>query len=157
VRVCERVGACVLARVCVWGCPIAWACAYAGSRLVLLIQHATRMRHIVVICGFSGSTTFFRHYFINDAIFGETLLSMNFVFWFSLQLLCKAFLILRRIPRDSVINVKTSSYKVAIFLLSLLKVEFSRRIFKKNQISNFIKIRPVGVELLQTNGRTWRI
>jgi len=34
------------------------------------IQHAMRMRHIV-ICGLSKSTVFFPHYLINGTIFGE--------------------------------------------------------------------------------------
>ena len=36
---------------------------------------------------------------------------------------------------------------------TLTKIEFSRQVFEKeNQISNFIKIRPVGVELFDTDG-----
>jgi len=36
-----------------------------------------------------------------------------------------------------------------------MKLEFSPQIFKKNtQVSNFMKIRPVGVELLNGNWRT---
>jgi hypothetical protein len=33
--------------VCVCGCPGAWACACACVHVTLLIQHASRMRHIV--------------------------------------------------------------------------------------------------------------
>jgi hypothetical protein len=35
-----------------------------------------------------------------------------------------------------------------------MKLEFSRQIFEKSQISNFIKIRSVGAELLHADGRT---
>ena len=36
---------CVLLRAC--GCPGAWACSRAWMHLALLIQHASRMRHIL--------------------------------------------------------------------------------------------------------------
>jgi hypothetical protein len=35
-----------------------------------------------------------------------------------------------------------------------MKLEFSRQIFKNSQISNFMKIRPVGAELFQAEGQT---
>jgi hypothetical protein len=38
------------------------------------------------------------------------------VFWFSLQLLCETFLILRRIHQDTIINKNRSSCKVPSFL-----------------------------------------
>ena len=38
--------------------------------VALVIQHATRMRHIV-ICRVSGSTIFFSHYLTNGTIFGK--------------------------------------------------------------------------------------
>ena len=34
----------------------------------------------------------------------------------------------------------------------LMKLEFSRQIFEKAQVSNFIKIRPVGVALFHADG-----
>ena len=59
----------------------------------------------------------FRHYVINGAIFLKKLLNIKCVFWFSLQLLSKTFLILSRIERDIVINVKTPSCKVPVILV----------------------------------------
>ena len=50
--------ACTHMRGYVFECPAAWACACACTRVALLMQHETRMRHIV-ICGVSGSTIFF--------------------------------------------------------------------------------------------------
>ena len=47
--------------------------------VALVIQHAMRMRHIV-ICGQSRSTIFFPHYLINGTIFGEKLLNTKCVF-----------------------------------------------------------------------------
>ena len=45
--------------------------------------------------------------------------------------------------------------KYSLFLSDFTKLEFSRQILK-NWISNFIKIRLVGAELLHADGRTWR-
>jgi hypothetical protein len=36
----------------------------------------------------------------------------------------------------------------------LMKLEFSRQIFEETQISSFIKIHPLGVELFHADGRT---
>ena len=41
----------------------------ACARVALVIQHSMRRRNI--FCGMSGSTIFFRHYLINDTIFGK--------------------------------------------------------------------------------------
>ena len=51
------VNACVCVRVCV--CMDARARACACARVAVLIQHATRMRHIVFSFVASGSTIFF--------------------------------------------------------------------------------------------------
>jgi hypothetical protein len=48
--------------------------------------------------------------------FRKKLLIIKFVFWFSLQLLSKTFLILRRIQQDIVINAETSLCKVPVIL-----------------------------------------
>jgi nitrate reductase NapE component len=48
---------------------------------------------------------------------GKELLNLKCVFLFSLQLLSKTFLILRRVQRDIVIIVKTSSCKVRVILV----------------------------------------
>jgi hypothetical protein len=120
VRACLRVG--VWMRIC--------ACFH----LALFIQHSTRVRHIVT--SFAApqaqpnfSTLFFfifilfyfyfRHYFTNGAIFGKMLLNIKWVFWFSLQILSKTFLILRSTVWDTVINVRTSSCKVPVIFSDL--------------------------------------
>jgi hypothetical protein len=59
----------------------------------------------------------FPHYLVNGMIFGRKLLNTICVFWFSLQLLSETFLIPRRIQRDIIINVHTTSCKVPIFLV----------------------------------------
>jgi hypothetical protein len=53
------------------------------------------------------------------------LLNIKCVFWYSLQLLCVTFLILRRIWEDSFINVHTSSRKKYLLLLLLLLPDFN--------------------------------
>jgi hypothetical protein len=90
--------------------PGAWACTSAYVRVALLSQHAP-------YCGISVSTTFFHIYLINGATFGKKLLKIKCVFSFSLQLIFEIFLIIRKIQRDSVINVKTSSCKAHTILV----------------------------------------
>ena len=80
-------------------------------RVPLLARHATRVPYCDVTCGPSGSTIFL-DYLTNGTIFGKKSLNIEYVFWFSLQLLFETFLILRINQRDVVINVKTSSGKV---------------------------------------------
>ena len=55
--VCVCVCARALVRVWAWVGVSARALACASARVALLIQHA--MRHHILICGLSGSTTFF--------------------------------------------------------------------------------------------------
>ena len=38
----------------------------------------------------------------------------------------------------------------------LMKLEFSRQIFEKSSLSNFMKVRPMEAELFHTDGRTDR-
>ena len=72
----------------------------------------------IVICGLPGSAvSFFQHYLINFTIFGEKLLNMKCVFWFSLQRLPETLFILRRIGRDTVENVYWSACKVLFILV----------------------------------------
>jgi hypothetical protein len=82
--------------------------------VALLIQRATRKLHIVTSFVTPLTPAFFRHYLINGTIFGKTLLNIKCVFWFSLHLPSETFFILRRIQRDTFINVKTSSRKVPV-------------------------------------------
>jgi hypothetical protein len=122
-------------------------------RVALLIQHSMRVRHIV--CGLSGSTIFFRYFLKNDSIFGIKILNIKCVFWFSLQLLSETFLILRRIQWDTGINVKMSLCKVLDILGGYSRnLNFLDKISEKAQISNLIKIRPVGAELFYVDERT---
>jgi hypothetical protein len=71
--------------------------------VALVIQHAMRMRHIV-ICGLRGSALFF-HVFINGTFFEKIVTEHKMCFGF-FTILSETFLILRRIERDIVINVQ---------------------------------------------------
>jgi hypothetical protein len=97
----------------------------------------------------------FRHYLINSTIFGKKSRNIKCVIWFSLQLLFETFLSLRRIQRDTVINVKTSSCKVpVIFVWFQWNLNFLNTFPEKTQISNFIKTCRVGAELFHADRQT---
>ena len=60
----------------------------------------------------------FRNYLTNGTISGKKVTEYKVCFFlFSLQLLSETFLTLRKIQRDIVINVKTSSCKVPVTLV----------------------------------------
>ena len=85
--------------------------------VALGIHHAMRMRHIVILSsvGCSALQTF-PYYLINGTIVEGALLNIKHVFWFSLQLLSETLHILRRIGRDTIINVYSYSCSVPLIL-----------------------------------------
>jgi hypothetical protein len=99
----------------------------------------------------------FPHYLINGTIFGKKLLNIKCVFWFSVQLLSETFLILRRIQQDIIINIHRSSCKVPVILVRFWwNLNLLDRVSKNTQVSNFMKIRPVGAELFHADRQTDR-
>ena len=123
------------------------------ASVALVFQHAKRMRRIAL----SLKPVWLYHTFScslwNGTIFGKWFLKIKCEFWFSLQLLPETFLILRRIQRDTIINVHRYSrtrYSCRIWT----KLEFSRHFRKNTQISDFKKILPVGAELSHADGQT---
>ena len=83
--------------------------------IALFIQHAKRMRLIMssVACPaalYFSTSSHKRHDFRG----GWELLNMNYMFWFSLQLLSETLLILRRIQRDIIKILHKSSGKVPV-------------------------------------------
>ena len=97
-------------------CVCESACAHGRVHVALLIQHSKRMRHTVLSIVASLAPPYFRHYLINGTIFVKKLLNIKCVILFSLQDLFETFLIITRIYRDIVINVKMSSCKVPVTL-----------------------------------------
>ena len=99
----------------------------------------------------------FPHYHINGTTLGITLMNTKFVFWFSVQLLPETFLILRWTERDIIQNVYRSSCKVTVIIARFWwYLNFLDRFSKNPQISNFMKIRPVGGELFHADGQTYK-
>ena len=65
-------------------------------------------------------------------------LNTKCVFWFSVQLLSETFLVLRRTERDMIKNVYRSSCKVnSCYCQIVMKLEFSRQIFRKKKILKY--------------------
>ena len=74
------------------------------------------------------------------------------MFWLSLQSLPETFLILRRTERDMIRKcILVFMWSTRYSCQTLMKLEFSRQIFEKTQISNFMKIRLVGAELFHAD------
>jgi hypothetical protein len=74
-----------------------------------------------------------------------------------LPLLSETYLILRRYEQDTINNVYQSLYKVLVILVRFLwNLNFLDNSLKNIQLSNFMKIHPVGrvVPCGQTDGRT---
>jgi hypothetical protein len=69
--------------------------------------------------------------------------------------LSETFFILRRTERGITKNIYWSSCKVSFILFPvLMKLEFPDRFLTNTQIYNFMKIHPVGTELLRAEGWT---
>jgi hypothetical protein len=107
----------------------------------------------------------FPYYLTNGTIFEKKtkLLNTKCVFWFSLQLLSDTFIALRIAQRDTIKNVKWYGRHVncMVFLSDFKETWICSTDFSKyTQISNLMKIRPVGADLFhadgQTDGRTHR-
>lgn len=70
----------------------------------------------IIMGAVSGCSTFF-HILIMGSIFGKVLRNIMCVFWVSLQFTSEAFLILKKIQRDIIINVNTSYTKYSLFFV----------------------------------------
>ena len=95
-------------------------------------------------CDLSGSTTFF-HLVLKTVRYSGHIYRTQNKFWFSPQL-----------QRYIIVNVHTSSCKVPVILVSFNKLNFLNGFSSNPQISNFVKICPVGAELFHADGRTDR-
>ena len=124
--------------------------------VALGIWPAMRMRHIVMR-GLPRSTVFFHIIlFINGTIFKKkkSYWAQN-VFLFSVQNLSETFFILRLIERHMTKMYIGLYVKYRLLLSDFNETWIFSTDFRKNpQISNFMKIRPVGAEIFHAEGRT---
>jgi hypothetical protein len=103
---------------------------------VALSNHAISMRHIVT-CGLQGSKIF-SHIISLMAQFSKKLLNTKCVFWFSLQILSKTFLILRRIEWDMIKKKYTGLHvKYRYYCPILMKTAIYQQIFEKHSNTKF--------------------
>jgi hypothetical protein len=85
--------------------------------MTLVIQHAKRMRRIILSSVASPALQYFPTSSHIGHDFREKLFSIKYVFWFCLQLLFQTFLILRRMTQYVIINVHMFSRKLLIIHL----------------------------------------
>jgi hypothetical protein len=126
-----------------------WVCVcslrYPASKRIRCVILSLRLYNIIP------------HYLMNGTVFGKKLLSMKCVFSVSLKYLSEIFLILRRIQRDIIINLRRSSCKVPVILVRCdWNLNFLGGFSKNNQMWNSTKIIPVGAELFREDKRTDR-
>jgi hypothetical protein len=131
--------------VCLCGC----ACAHVA----LLTQHANRMR-CIILSTLSDSNIFFDIISKKERFSEKVVAHKMCGFIFSTNLFA-TFRILRIIQGDVVIHIHTPSCKVPVFLARFCVLYFPH-IFAKTQISNFLKIFPVGAKLFYADGRADR-
>ena len=110
-----------LKRVRITIIPVDNPVTYSECVSVALVKpHARRIRRIILssvvsVCPYC----IFPQYLTNGTIFGERLLNIKCVFWFSLQLPSEICFIPRRIQPDMIINVYRCSCKVPIDFITL--------------------------------------
>jgi hypothetical protein len=110
------------------------------------------LKYLAILSGFDISISINNH-----SIFANSALFILQRFQRFVILLSETFLILRRIQRDIIIHVRGSSCKVPLLLSDFNETcNFLYRLSKITQISDFMKLRPVGVELFHADGQTDR-
>jgi len=124
------------------------------------------LKESVVICCVSGCIIYFGTLFLKEHDFsGKSWLNIKFMFWISLQLLSRTFLIVRRIQQTIVTNAHSSSCKLPLILARFQwNLSFRDRFSKNSLILNFMKFLLMGAELFhldvrtdtQTDRHTWR-
>jgi len=124
--------------------------------IALGTQHAIRMRHTVV-CAPPRSTIFL--HIISQTARLKKLLNKNMCFDFLYNFCLKLFSFLEEFGEmwfKMSVGLTVKYRKVPLLCPILMKLEFLERFSKNSQISNFMKIRPVGEEFFHTDGRTDR-
>ena len=86
--------------------------------------------------------------------FRQNLLKIKCLFRIPLQLLSEIFFIIKRHEQDIITNVNWSSCQVPVPVVRVKSyLNFLDRFSKYTQISDLVKIRPVGAELFHANRR----
>jgi len=120
----------------------------------LFIQHAERIRHIVLSSVACPAVHYFSTLSHKRHHFRKSYWPLNLL-WFSLKLLSEIVLILKRTEPEIFINAHRCSFKVpAILVRFYWNWDFLDRFSKNNEISNFMNIFPAEAELF--SGRTDR-
>jgi len=101
--------------------------------IAFVIRHAKRMHHVILSSAACPALQhYLPHYLIKGTIFAKKLFNIKCMFWTSLQLLSQTYLILRRIQRDIITNLRNYSRKVPRCSCQIwMKLNFSRQIFEK--------------------------
>jgi hypothetical protein len=84
--------------------------------VALVIQHAKRMRRIILPSVVSLVPPYFSTLSHTGTIFVKILLNIKLVSWFSLQMLSKIFSVLRTVKQDFITSVHRFSWKVPAVL-----------------------------------------
>jgi hypothetical protein len=122
-----------------------------GMSVALLIQDTKRMRRIILLPVACLSVQYFSTLSHKWHDFQIEFWNIKCVVSLSLQLSFQTFPIVRRTERD-IINVYRSSCKVPFILARFYcNLNFLYRFSKITKISNFMKISPVGAELLHVD------
>jgi len=126
--------------------------------LALVIQNANCVRRIILSSVTSPALPIFPHHRTDDMIFRKLLRNKNYVFWFSVQIVSKIFLILRKIEQDIIITVYDLHIKYSLFLSDFNNIFIFCTNFRKillYQISCKFFQREPSCSML-TDEQTWR-
>jgi hypothetical protein len=135
-----------------------WVTSCRGKAVMILSACGltpAKREHRTLTCGLSGYTIFFHIISLNGTIFVKKLSNIvKRVFWFFSTKLPTAFLTARSTERD-IINVQRSSCKAGppVIVKFLWNLNFLDRFSTNVQLSNFMKIYPVGAQLFHADGR----
>jgi hypothetical protein len=110
-------------------------CVYVA----LVIQHAKRMRRIILTSVACLAVTYFSTYLIHSTIFGKTLLNIKCVFWFSVQLCMKHFSFWEEFSEMLSQICIVFTYSISYSCQILMKLESYRQILEKYSGIKFLE------------------